>query len=333
MVKNPKISIIIPVYNTEKYLKQCLNSLINQTYSNLEIICVNDGSTDGSLNILEDYSTLDKRVKVFTQENKGQSAARNFGIEKSTGDYLSFIDSDDWVYLTLYQTFVDMIQNHEKEIDIWMFNVASFVEGQNDIIQKVFFESSDWNNHISDNVIHTFDDCKRPFSRNLSVANKIYRKEFLQHSNLVFPIGLKYEDQYYSLKAFLNADTIMFMQDVFYRYRNNHETSISCQISEKVFDIFKVVDLIEAEIDRLKVYDSYKYALFQYKYNVFVQHYIVCPQNLRDTYYTEMKSRLLAASSKNLDTQIVTKLSNYAVFEIINKSNRKDFDAIINLKN
>lgn len=183
-----------------------------------------------------------------------------------------------------------------------MFNVASFVEGQNDIIQKVFFESSDWNNHISDNVIHTFDDCKRPFSRNLSVVNKIYRKEFLQHSNLVFPIGLKYEDQYYSLKAFLNADTIMFTQDVFYRYRNNHETSISCQISEKVFDIFKVVDLIEAEIDRLKVYDSYKYALFQYKYNVFVQHYIVCPQNLRDTYYTEMKSRLLAASSKNLDT-------------------------------
>lgn len=329
MVKTPKISIIIPVYNTEKYLKKCLDTLRNQTYFNLEFICVNDGSTDNSCDILNEYANLDSRFRVLTQENKGQSAARNLGIEQATGDYLSFIDSDDWVYLTLYQTFVDMIENSEQEIDIWMFNIAAYVQGENDIIPKVFFESSDWNKHLSDEVIHSFDDCMRPFSRNLSVANKIYRRDFIKNLDLKFPVGLKYEDQYFALKAFLNADTIMFTQDVFYRYRNSHDSSITCEVSEKVFDIFKIVDLIEKEIEQLNLYDSYKYALFQYKYNVFVQHYMLCPLDLRDSYYKKMKSLLLTASMKNLAPQIVSKLSNYAVFEIVKNSNRKEFDKIL----
>lgn len=329
MENRPKISIIIPVYNTGEYLSKCLDSLIYQTYDNIELICVNDGSTDNSLSILEEYAKKDSRIKVFSQENSGQSAARNLGLSIATGDYISFIDSDDWVFLTLYQTFVDVINKAGKYIDIWMFNVSSYIEGQNDVVPRVFFEALDWDRHTDDNVIHVFDDCARPFSRNLSAANKIYRKDFLNDINLRFPVGLKFEDQYFSLKAFLNAQSIMFTEDVFYRYRNYHSTSISIALNEKVFDIFKVLSLVEEEINRLNVYESYKYALFQYKYNVFFQHYVSCPSDLKDKYYAEMKQRLLEAEKKDLNSQIYSRLSNSGLFFAIRDNDRKHFDNFI----
>lgn len=99
MSKETKFSVILPIFNTEKYLKACLDSIINQTYKNLEIICVDDGSTDGSLKILEEYSSKDSRIKIINQQNQGVSAARNVGIDNATGDYVSFVDPDDWVEL------------------------------------------------------------------------------------------------------------------------------------------------------------------------------------------------------------------------------------------
>ena len=122
-MKNPKISIIIPVYNTQEYLPKCLDTLVNQTYSNLEIICVDDGSTDESLRILNEYAAKDSRIIVHSQKNGGASIARNYGLNIATGDYVSFIDSDDWVYLTLYQSFVDAISSADKIIDICHLNL------------------------------------------------------------------------------------------------------------------------------------------------------------------------------------------------------------------
>ena len=94
---NPLVSVIIPIYNVEKYLGRCLDSVINQDYKNIEIILINDGATDNSLNIAIDYQKKDKRIKVFSQKNQGLSAARNTGLDKAVGNYITFIDSDDYV--------------------------------------------------------------------------------------------------------------------------------------------------------------------------------------------------------------------------------------------
>lgn len=99
----PKVSIIVPVYNVEKYLRKCIDSLVNQTLNDIEIICINDGSTDKSLKILKEYKNKDSRIILLNQENSGQSVARNRGIEIAKGEYLGFVDPDDWIDLDYYE--------------------------------------------------------------------------------------------------------------------------------------------------------------------------------------------------------------------------------------
>lgn len=325
MIKTPKISIVIPVYNTGKYLKKCLDSLRFQTYENLEVICVDDCSTDNSFDILKEYESLDERFKIYQLTHSGTSVARNFGLDKATGEYVSFIDSDDWVFLTLYQTFIKYLQNCTVDIDIYIFNVAAYVFGRNDVVKQTFFDLSDWNKKNGAYPVYTFDDCMRPFSRNLSVANRIYRKEFLLSNDIRFPENMKYEDLFFCVKSSLRAKTIMINEEVFYRYRNMIAESTSSTVTPKVFDIFKILDLIENEIDDLNLYESYKYALFQFKYNVFPAHFKLCPPDLRDKYFQEMRERLLVAETRNLDVRIYQRLKNYPLFELIKSNDYKLF--------
>ncbi len=97
MPQNIKFSIIIPVYNVEEYLAECIDSILSQDYNNIQILCINDGSTDNSLKLLEKYAKKDRRIKIFSQKNQGQGIARNVGIKNATGDYIMFIDPDDWI--------------------------------------------------------------------------------------------------------------------------------------------------------------------------------------------------------------------------------------------
>ena len=126
MLKYPKISVIIPVYNAEKFLSRCLDSVINQTHENLEIICVNDESTDGSLEILQEYAAKDSRVIIENQKNQGAPVARNRGIEIATGEYIHFVDADDWLNLTLYSDFASVLRG--GMLDIFVFNAQLYFE-------------------------------------------------------------------------------------------------------------------------------------------------------------------------------------------------------------
>lgn len=330
MISTPLISVIVPVFNTGKYLKKCLDSLIYQTYPNLEIICIDDGSTDNSVEIINKYNKKTKsKVILYTQNHSGASAARNLGIEKAAGEYLSFIDSDDWVFLTLYQVFVEYLNKSCSDLDIYMFNASAYVEGQNDVIPKTFFNISDWGKPKDKYARYTFNDCIKPFTRNLSAANKIYRKDFLFENNIQFPENLKYEDQYFGIKSFLNAKSIMINDDIFYRYRNMTDTSSTLEITPKAFDIFKIVDLVEEEVYHHHLYETYKYALFQYKFNSFSSHYLYCPVELRKKFYEEMKKRLREAATRNLDMRIASRLRNFKMFELIKNCTFDEFDKFI----
>ncbi|MGN0031404.1 MAG: glycosyltransferase family 2 protein [Candidatus Gastranaerophilaceae bacterium] len=329
MNRKPKISIIVPVYNVGKYLRKCLNSLIYQTYSNLEIICINDGSTDDSLEILKEYSKSDSRIVLIDKKNEGVSVARNIGIKTATGDYISFIDSDDWVFLTLYAEFVEYINKVNSDVDIYMFDIASYVKGENDVIPRTLLFTSDWNNHKDNYTIHSFDDCTKPFSHNISACNKIYKRSFLTEENIFFPEKLQYEDTYFCITTCLRSKSILINPNIFYRYRNVSDGSAMSSVTPKVFDIFKIFDLIDMEINKLNLYEDYKYALFQHKYNLYIQRYFKCPEELKTKYYDEMKQRLLIAEQKKLNPQIYTKLRNFEIFSLIKNKSRAEFDIIV----
>ncbi len=321
----PKISVIIPVYNSEKFLKKSLDSIRFQTYQNLEIICIDDGSTDNSLEILKDYAKVDERFVVFNKQNEGPGRARNIGINMASGDYISFVDSDDWLLLDLYEKFRVSVKS---DTDIYLFNAESYVRGYNDIVPMVLFTMDDWRSE-NDDKSYTYRDCKRPFSGNLAAWNRIYKTNFLRDNHIYFPERVKFEDVYFATKCFLEAKSIQINPNVFYRYRNFASNSISQECSIKTFDIFKIVDLIEKEVTNSDLYEYLKYALFQYKFNAYFNNYTCCPENLRYSYFEEMKKRLQIAGKKDLDIRIAKQLNGYSKFEIITQNNFEMFDKLI----
>lgn len=207
---NPLISVIIPVYNVEKYLKKCLDSIICQTYKNLEIICINDGSTDSSLEILQEYAQKDTRIKLINQENKGLGATRNIGLSVAEGGFVSFIDSDDWIDKDLYQNCIDKIN---QNTDVIVFG-AYTVNLKNNKTYKGQYSSKNFKNEF--NILKLFNI--------YTVAwNKLYRKSFLLDNNIIFDTPKTGEDQTFFIKVVLNTKNICILKkDLYYyiKYRN-----------------------------------------------------------------------------------------------------------------
>ena len=252
-----KVSVIVPVYNVENFLKECLDSIVNQTLYDIEIICINDGSTDNSLAILESYAKSDDRIKIISQENKGLGAVRNVAFNHISGDYVFFIDSDDYIDLnTLKKLYENAISN---DSDLVFFKIARFDEEGNlnyDLpgfdFENVFGEV-DYNNFT-----FTYSDVKS-YVMNASFATwiKLYKKSFLdKFDDLRFPEGLAYEDVPFHIKVMLYGSKISFVPEFLYFYRINPNSIMNT--SSNGFDIFEICDLVEMFLIEKNFYDEFK---------------------------------------------------------------------------
>ena len=234
----PKISVIIPVYNVEKYLRECLDSLLNQAFKDIEIICVNDGSTDGSLNILNEYASKDSRFIIINQNNQGLSAARNNGLNVAKGDYVAFLDSDDYILNSDYfEKLYNACEKHNADIA-----VASIIRG-NDKKSKYIFKVE--KEEIGDSFIDKLKICDVPDSN--YVWNKLYKRESLLATGITFPVGKLYEDLYYTHKVLYYVDKLVSVPNVsiFYRKRSdsivktkNIQANIDRQIGDREIHSF-----------------------------------------------------------------------------------------------
>jgi glycosyltransferase involved in cell wall biosynthesis len=207
-----KISIIIPVYNVEKYLKRCLDSIVNQTLKDIEIICIDDGSTDNSLAILNDYAQRDSRVKVLHQENAKQGAARNRGLEIATGEFVTFVDSDDWVELDYCELLYNAAIKHNV-------NIAA-ASATRDYEHKV-------KTHLMLTQEETFygaNDIVKGLKRHLETALKLYKFEPIK--DLRFEENVLYEDAPYSLQAICLAGSMVTVPEAHYHYFSNPTSTI-----------------------------------------------------------------------------------------------------------
>lgn len=221
----PSISVIVPVYNTEKYIEKCLNSLINQTLRDIEIIVVNDGSQDLSKEIIQKYIKKCNKIKYLEKENGGLSSARNYGLKYATGRYIAFLDSDDYVEEDMYKAMYEKAEEEKSDIVecdfIWEYGK-----------KKKYDKRKEYKNKR--------DMMKRP----RAVAwNKIIRREIIEENKILFPEGLIYEDLEFYYKILLYANKISYVERYFIHYVQREE-SISNTQSEKVGDIFQILNNI-----------------------------------------------------------------------------------------
>lgn len=218
----PKISAIVPVYNTEKYLDECLNSIENQTLKDIEIICVNDGSTDNSLKILESHASRDDRIKIINQENQGVSVARNAGIEAATGEYISFIDSDDLLVDFAYDKGYENASRFG--VDILEFGACDFFDGED-------FAIPSYEHDYSKVVVKKRDKGQEPFeSLGLGVDivwDKLWKREFILNNNLRFCEGAsRGEDTIFDYLSIPLTYKSVVDGNQLYCYRRNREGSL-----------------------------------------------------------------------------------------------------------
>jgi len=221
-----KVSIIIPVYNVEKYIRECLDSVINQTYKNLEIICVDDCSPDKSAKIIEEYLQKDKRIKIIRHDkNQGTGVARNTGMKNSNGEYISFVDPDDYLNLNIIELMVK--KQKETDVDIVVSNFRNFTREETPDLEDIlesrnFLKCSSQEryqigfNNFQDNLNSVF----------ISACGKLYKKDFLIKNNIWFiNQNIAGEDRGFCLKVLSNFPLVSFMSNVGINYRVNQNSS------------------------------------------------------------------------------------------------------------
>lgn len=272
-----KLSVIIPVYNVEKYLRECLDSVINQNYTNLEIICINDGSTDDSLEILKEYEKIDKRIKIHNQKNKGVSSARNKGMELSTGDYITFVDSDDYLDLNLYEKAMEIIV--ENNADIVNFNL---IEQEKNGTEKKY-TNLPFKIFINDSITAMQDERIFP-----AVWLKIFKRKFLIENNIFFAQDIYFgEDDLFRLKAFLISQKIITFPDVYYhyRYRNNSCTKI-ITTEERLINTIKRFKYLINFFQEHK-FTQHNNFLINFSLNASIGHLLTLEKRSKKCYYAQ----------------------------------------------
>lgn len=237
------ISVIVPVYNVQQYLEQCLNSIVAQTYSNLEILLVNDGSTDLSAKICDEFAVKDSRVKVIHQINGGVSSARNTGMDAATGDYITFVDSDDWLQKSMYQNMMDVACMKDRA-DIVMCDFINEKENAKEnitsFIRKGFYSRTDIVKELYTTLLVTEDLGRLPI---VSACICLFKKELLQQNKINFDVSLRYSEDYlFMAMVMLRADSFYYLKaNYFYHYRQ-YEISRSKKYQPEWWDNFLLLN-------------------------------------------------------------------------------------------
>ena len=275
---NELISIVVPVYNVEKYLKKCIDSIINQTYENLEIILVDDGSTDNSKKICDEYILKDNRIKVIHKENGGLSDARNVGVDKAKGEYIVFIDSDDWIDEKMIEILYYIIKKNNSDISICDYFLAYNEEEQN---QKEEIQFYQFNN---------IEALKKLYDENLNIIMtitccKLFKK--ILFSDIKFPKGKIHEDEFTTYKLLYKSKKISYTNEKMYYYRQREDS-----ITHRKFSI-KNLDAVDAFEERISFFKNIVKNKFLYY------------KSVESLYFFCMKSYFLYEKEINNDKKVL----------------------------
>ncbi len=268
---NEKISVIVPIYNSGKFLHKCLDSIVNQSYKNIEIILINDGSIDNSKSICESYASNDKRIIFINDTNHGVSYARNKGIVLSHGEYIMFVDSDDWLELDACEVLIKSIKN---DIDI-VFGMMTRVNGN---IKTKLNYKLDTNKVYSKEDIKLFkksilgftkNEDKIYFPYNEGPCCKLYRKDIIINNNIFFDSEVKIgEDGLFNFMVYDSCNKIMFVNKEIYNYYQNASSAMNSIDKDKIDNYFKLFDKYNLIIDKSIYYDNLNVFIVKQLYRI-----------------------------------------------------------------
>lgn len=268
-VEKPLVSVIIPVYNTEDYLEECLDSVLNQTLKEIEVICIDDKSTDNSLNILEKYGKKDSRIKIIkNKENTGQAVGRNIGLKEVKGEYVSFIDSDDKIDLDTYEKLYNFSKTKQ---DVILFNMVRLDDKGNITPSELHLKS------IKETIENTNLLKNKELIYDTTTCNKFVKTSFLKENNIQF-IDRLYEDILFSMELFTSTNSIGILKDVTYYWRRRESLNKSTtqdrinikNITDRVFITKLVIELFKSDEKYENVLKELYYKLLELDFRFYI---------------------------------------------------------------
>lgn len=242
------ISIVVPVYNVEKYLKKCIDSLVSQTLNDIEIILVDDGSEDSSGKICDEYANRDNRIRVIHKKNGGLSDARNAGIQEATGEYIGFIDSDDWVTRDMYRSLYDVAINNDA--DIVQCNFIKVFSNN----EPTYHDNKDIEIYEGINILENL--LQKKYIETTVVWNKIYKRDLFE--DIRYPVNKIHEDEFTTYKLLYKSKKLVDINETMVFYRQRQGSIMGSQFNVKRLDIIEALDERIDFFKHLKKYNLYE---------------------------------------------------------------------------
>ena len=324
MTKNPFVSIVVPCYNVEKYVEECLNSVLKQDYENWECILINDGSKDNTLDIIKSFESKETRIRVFTQENVGLSATRNRGIDNSTGEFLFFLDSDDILSNDAIGALVLAFENND--IITGITTSSNFSNG------KMVKDSQLL--HPKEGTItfqnNRFEVLRRTMETGLTpvAQNRLYRKDFIDDNELRFKSGIVHEDELWFFETMLFAENVKFINNETYFYRSDNQDSITKNVGDKNLESY--IQVMEEIIKKYSKHERFStiaswYAVYIKK--IFLDFAIRERLKLSDQIISRLETALKDCY-RPLEQENILSKNNGLYYKTINKLSLQSFTTI-----
>ena len=284
-----KISILVPIYNVEKYLRQCLDSLVNQTLKDIEIICLNDGSTDSSPDMIKEYAKNDSRIIIVNQKNSGYGDSMNKGLKKASGEYIGIVESDDFIELNAFERLYGLAKKFGA--DVARSNYFHFKDGNN---TKYDYVDTHDTGRLIDPASRTWIFYQAP-----AIWSAIYKRSFIEEHKIDFlpTPGASYQDTGFNFKVWASTHKAVFTDEAFLHYRLDNESS-SVNNPGKVYNVCKEYAEIEDYLRRNKIYDNYAEIMQMAKFGAYYWNIYRLTPDLRRGFIKKVKKEFLAARNE-----------------------------------
>lgn len=281
-----KVSVVIPVYNVEDFLEECLESITNQTLTDIEIICVNDGSKDRSLDILNEYAQKDSRITVIDQENGGHAVATNRGMDLACGDYLFLMDSDDILDLKALELTYNLAE--EKSVDFVIFQAINYYMDKDEYLEEENYSMNALADYVGESVFSYRDIRDYVFDITVTPWSKLYKREFIEENKIRFPEGLVFDDNVFFYDVLFAAEKITFLKKHLFK-RRWYPTSSTRAGDLRFLNYIDICNLIWDVFYRYGEFDYYKDELFKKKISTVYYWYKNIQDEFKEDFFLKMK--------------------------------------------